>query len=101
MKTTTATPKTTMSTPSIITTAPIATKFPTTTYRPPPAFCDEKKTGNYPDPIRCDGYIACVHGASTFMKCPAGLYYNATLDACDWNYNVNCTQSKRFIFFEW
>ena len=98
MKTTNTAPEVTMPTPSIVTTAPITTKSPATTYQPPPAFCKEKKTGNYPDPTKCDGYIACVHGTSIFMKCPVGLYYNETLGVCDWKDKVNCPQSKRFIF---
>ena len=70
----------------------------TTTYQPLAGFCNGKSTGNYPDPTRCDGYIACVHGTPIFMKCPAHLHYNPTLDQCDWKYHVKCPYSECFLF---
>ena len=69
------------------------------TYKPPAGFCNGKNTGNYAAPTRCDGFIACVHGISIFMKCPADLYYNATLDICNWKRNVVCPQSEYSIRF--
>ena len=69
-----------------------------TTYQPPVKFCNNKKIGNYPDPMRCDGFIACVHGRAIFMKCPAKLRYNPILGQCDWKYNVECSKCKYLIF---
>ena len=87
-----------------VTTALLRTTVTTTTettsastYKPPAGFCNGKITGNYPAPTRCDGYIACVHGTSIFMKCPADLQYNATLDICDWKRNVVCPHSEYSI----
>ena len=74
-----------------------STSTSATTYLPPARFCNGKKTGNYPEPTRCDGYIACVHGTAVFMKCPAGLYYHASLGVCDWKYNVVCQKCKFLI----
>ena len=70
---------------------------PMTTYKPLAGFCNGKRTGNYPDPTRCDGYIACLHGTPIFMKCPAYLHYNPTLDQCDRKYHVKCPYSECFF----
>ena len=61
-----------------------------TTYQPPIKFCNDKKIGNYPDPVRCDGYITCIHGNAIFIKCPGGLHFNPDLGVCDWHNRVNC-----------
>ena len=63
-----------------------------TTYQPPIQFCNNKKIGNYPDPMRCDGYITCVHGRAIFMKCPGELHFNSDLGVCDWHNIVNCSK---------
>ena len=63
-----------------------------TTYQPPVKFCNNKKIGNYPDPMRCDGYITCVHGVAVFMKCPGRLHFNSALGVCDWKNRVNCNK---------
>ena len=70
-----------------------------TTYQPPAEFCINKVNGNNPDPTRCDGFIACVHGRAIFMKCPAELRYNPFLGQCDWKYNVECSKCKYLIFW--
>ena len=69
-----------------------------TTYQPPAGFCIDRENGNNPDPTRCDGFIACVHGRAIFMKCPAELRYNPILGQCDWKYNVECSKCKYLIF---
>ena len=92
--------KTTSKMTSVATTAPTVGDSKSTsaiTYRPPAGFCNGKKTGNYPEPTRCDGYIACVHATAVFMKCPVGLYYHALLGACDWKRNIVCPKCKFLI----
>ena len=61
-----------------------------TTYQPPIKFCNNKKIGNYLDPVRCDAYIICVHGNAIFIKCPGRLHFNPDLGVCDWHNRVNC-----------
>ena len=70
-----------------------------TTYQPPAEFCKDRKNGNNPDPTRCDGFIACVHGTAIFMKCPAKLRYNPILGVCDYKYHVECSKCKYLIFW--
>ena len=53
-------------------------------------FCKGKKSGNYPDPTRCDGFISCSGGMTYHMDCPAKLWYNVKKDQCDYHQNVNC-----------
>ena len=73
---------------------------PTTISKPLAGFCNGKRTSNYPDPNRCDGYIACVHGTPIFMVCSAYLHYNPTLDQCDWKYHVKCPYRQCFFIRE-
>lgn len=68
-----------------------------TTYQPPETFCNDRKTGNYPDPRRCDGYITCVHDRAIFVKCPAGLGYSPVLGVCDWQLKTDCQQRKCLV----
>ena len=53
-------------------------------------FCKGKKMRNYPDPTRCDGFIACVGHRAVRMDCPAGLWYKFSTDQCDYPQNVDC-----------
>ena len=69
-----------------------------TTYQPPERFCNDRKIGNYPDPMRCDGYITCVHDRAIFVKCPSGLSYSPALGVCDWKLKTDCQRRKYLVF---
>ena len=53
-------------------------------------FCKGRKSRNYPDPTRCDGFIACSNGIAYKMDCPAHLWYDFKTDRCDYPANVKC-----------
>ena len=53
-------------------------------------FCIGKKSRNYPDPTRCDGFISCNGHIAIRVNCPAGLWYNFKKDQCDSSVNVDC-----------
>jgi len=76
------------------TAAPTTTTTTTTTTHQPttisPTFCTSAGVGNHADPSRCDTYIACDSRRGIRMPCPAGLYYNAKDDICDFPSNVQC-----------
>ena len=62
-------------------------------------FCKGKKSGNYADPSRCDGFISCSNGITYKMDCPAHLWYNVKTDQCDYPANVQCKRKLIFHFF--
>lgn len=69
-------------------------------------FCTGRKSGNYSHPTLCNKdnaccnkYIACIGfidsiGAAYLMPCPAGLYYDAKNNLCDFPKNANCMASQ-------
>ena len=61
-------------------------------------FCIGKKSRNYPDPTRCDGFISCNGNIAIRMICPAKLWYNAKEDECDYPENVNCEGMFLLLF---
>jgi len=102
--TTTSVPTTTTSVPTTAvktTTTPVVTVTTRSPYTPPPNFCNSKKNGDYVDPTRCDGFVVCRSGHKpTFVKCPPGLWYNATLGVCAWPDSLQCRRgaSAEFCF---
>ncbi|EFX88888.1 hypothetical protein DAPPUDRAFT_220992 [Daphnia pulex] len=46
--------------------------------------------GYFPSPYSCSQYYVCLEDKPYLYTCPAGLYYNPALEACDWPANVNC-----------
>ena len=58
-------------------------------------FCKGKKSGNYPDPERCDGFITCNEIPQS-VDCPAELLYNGKTNQCDWPENVTC--SRKYLY---
>ena len=53
-------------------------------------FCSGRKSGNYADPTRCDGFIICDYGTAFYMDCPANLWYDPINDQCNYPEKVNC-----------
>lgn len=44
----------------------------------------------------CKMYYQCSNGSPlTPQSCPSGLLFNTNINACDWDYNVNCSTSGR------
>lgn len=52
--------------------------------------CAGRLNGNYANPSNCSTFYACSNGYLYEMDCPAGLYYNETMDMCDYPRNVRC-----------
>lgn len=53
-------------------------------------FCKEKSTGLYADPKDCKSFYHCANGVTYWKHCPNGLYFNRTVNVCDWPRNVKC-----------
>ncbi|XP_038049704.1 uncharacterized protein LOC119723214 [Patiria miniata] len=83
-----------------VTDAPPPPNAPVTDAKPPNApatkppitdkFCDGLADGFYADPADCSKYVQCASGVTYHKSCPTGLVWNASLNVCDWPYNVNC-----------
>ena len=87
----TAAPQPSTSAPTTTTTTTKTIPPSPTAYNPLAGFCNGRADGNYAHPSRCDQFISCVAKRIVYVRnCPAGLYYNAKTDQCDWKRNVNC-----------
>lgn len=45
-------------------------------------FCSTKNNGNYPDPLKCNGFIQCSNKIGYRQACPGGLSYNHVKNQC-------------------
>ncbi|XP_057292940.1 chondroitin proteoglycan 2-like [Hydractinia symbiolongicarpus] len=45
-------------------------------------FCSTKNNGNYPDPLKCNGFIQCSNKIGYRQPCPGGLSYNHVKNQC-------------------
>lgn len=54
--------------------------------------CPQGNSGTvfFPNPNDCRGYFECSDGVLYWHNCPAGLYWNNSLQVCDWLWNVDC-----------
>ncbi|KAK2728131.1 hypothetical protein QYM36_008565 [Artemia franciscana] len=43
-----------------------------------------------PSPYNCSEFFVCWDGRTELRYCPDGLYFNPSLDVCDWPHNVPC-----------
>lgn len=54
--------------------------------------CQDVPEGtHFPDPYDCARYWTCTNDGPILNICPDGLYFNITLEACDFEYNVDCS----------
>ena len=51
-----------------------------------------------PHPIDCGLYYQCGECDCALMSCPEQLYFDSTMDVCNWPENVNCEQEIIGIF---
>ncbi|XP_022243409.1 probable chitinase 10 [Limulus polyphemus] len=51
------------------------------------------KDGLYPYQSDCSKFYHCAAGFPYLKSCPAGLFFNALVNACDWPENVECAES--------
>ncbi|KAJ7374282.1 hypothetical protein OS493_007364 [Desmophyllum pertusum] len=42
------------------------------------------------DPKDCKSFYHCANGVTYWKHCPNGLYFNPTVNVCDWPRNVKC-----------
>jgi len=52
--------------------------------------CASLSDGNYPLSSCSTRFLACSNGLPSLFDCPAGLFYNWDIDACDWPANLGC-----------
>ncbi|XP_046450702.1 chondroitin proteoglycan 2-like [Daphnia pulex] len=62
---------------------------------PGPFECPESN-GYFSSPYSCSQFYICQDGTPILNDCPAGLYYNALLNICDWPNNVDCKIPNAF-----
>jgi len=73
---------------------------PTTTPNPGEEFeCPSGDDGDFPDPFDCSKFYTCVGGMPYHNDCPAGLYFNPLIDACDFPANVDCQDRPTMPMF--
>ncbi|CAH4022696.1 unnamed protein product [Pieris brassicae] len=53
--------------------------------------CPKDGTEKYYKHEDCDKFYQCANGEKVVMICPGHLYFNETVNLCDWPQNVNCT----------
>ncbi|CAG4943337.1 unnamed protein product [Parnassius apollo] len=56
-----------------------------------PTICAaEGSEGEFVAHENCNQFYKCCNGKPLTMTCPAGLFYNAYIELCDWPQNVQC-----------
>ena len=81
--------------PETTTTTTTTTSAPSSSFSPN---CLMKGDSFFAVPGDCGQFYRCVGATPYFFNCPAGLYFNPNILACDWPFNVECassTQSSR------
>ena len=53
--------------------------------------------GFFPSPTNCSEYYVCHSGIAYLMACPTYLYFDATINVCNWAYLVNCEMQNLFF----
>ena len=53
--------------------------------------------GHYPDPKVCNIYHQCAGGTAHATTCQPGLAWNAVINMCDWEANVDCDINRYLI----
>merc|ERR1712168_1739784 len=57
--------------------------------------CSGQPDGTFlPHPTDCCRYFQCDHHISLPFHCPAGLWFDASIDGCNWPGQVNCHTSS-------
>ncbi|XP_049859404.1 mucin-19-like [Schistocerca gregaria] len=60
-----------------------------------PQYEDENSIAKHlPHASDCTKFCKCDHGTPVTFDCPAGLYFNPTLEVCDWPYRAGCANSS-------
>lgn len=60
--------------------------------------CPDQIYHTYPHPTDCTRYFLCDNGVSYPYQCPDGLYFDPTLQVCNWPEFVDCPNGSRLTF---
>ncbi|KAJ8942589.1 hypothetical protein NQ318_006219 [Aromia moschata] len=53
-----------------------------------PADSSDSNATYFPHETECGKFYECHNGEAKLFKCPAGTYFDTSLDVCNWN--VDC-----------
>ena len=56
--------------------------------------------GFYAHPSDCQKYYQCAAGTAYEYTCAAGTLWSTTINACDWEANVQCNSGNQLVSFQ-